>query len=181
MKRALVAAFLLGTFVWGDRNTSAEPRVANARQIPGIFSVLTGISDLEGDVQTYYEANAAKLPQFGNLSEVSMIFFLTELSYSSLYCNRFVGLESSKLSAQRWAFQSVDFSESLLQFQNQTRATSFFEAMSLQFWGRKLNDEEKTILNEEFAGWIDGDKNNLKPALVGLCSIFLSSPQVWVQ
>jgi hypothetical protein len=164
----------------------AELRIANFRQIPGILSSMTGVSSQEDDIRNYFTENSSKLPETGELTEAKVSFLMTEISFASLYCEKFIQLEKARVPQDRWAFKTVDFSEPLSQFKDPVNAQNLFTGMSIQFWGRNPTADEMAILTDEFSGWLADPSevstlSALEPTLLNLCSIFLSTPAVWTE
>ena len=177
-----MSCLFMGAF--GGAKAQAEMGVANFRQIPAALSGLTGITSKQTEIRSYYLSNLSKFPQLGQLSEVTTPFFLAQLSYSSLYCARFVSREKLRLPQERWALSSVDFGQAINQLEDPARLRALVSDLAIQFWGRGLTSEELSILEEEAKTWvsdpdpIDG-RSVLESTLVNLCSTLLSTPAVW--
>lgn len=171
---------------WATHGAFADTvGIVYSRQLPQILSTLTGVSPLEQEIREYFDSNSSKLPSLGQVSEVTTSFFLTELSYSSLYCQRFVRAEEAQAVADRWALQSVDFAQPFSQFKDPVQMTGLLNGLAAQLWGRAASPDELSILQQELGDWVgDPDASDLKslePTLVALCSVYLSSPALWLE
>lgn len=165
---------------------SADPAITTALEIPGIFSSLTGVSSRYQEMQQYFSSNLPTFPSLGQVAEVTPAFLLAELSYSSLFCKRFVQLERARAPADRWALPAIDFSRPFSQLRDLASLESLLTALALEFWGRPPTADELTTLAQEVEEWASDPADSeqlmaLEPTLVDLCSAFLSSPAIWME
>lgn len=183
MKTYLMTVLAVLSFTAGAGAT--DFRVANAKQIPATLSALTGVSPQQPEIATFLFSNSSRFPQFGTVEEANSSFVLAQMAYSSLFCQRLVKMEKAKAPKDRWVYGAVDFSQPFSQLSEPARLGQLVTELAQQFWSRTPTADESGIFAEEIGSWTSASDaastGRLDFAMMSLCSVFLSAPQVWLE
>jgi hypothetical protein len=182
MKRKWIKpAFLFMVFTGlasaDDSSGPGVPAVLDSRKIPGVLASVTGVPYQRQEITNYYRSNSTRFPQFGKLQEVTPTFLVAELSYSSLFCSRWMDLEKTMGADQRLGFKAIDFAKPATQLQDEKTVQALVLDLAQQIWLRAPTSDEVTLLTAEIPAL---KLANLEDHLIAVCSLFASTPQFWM-
>jgi len=172
--KILVLALVVFAF---QRAQAVEYPIKNFLQIPYSLESATGISQKIPEFVMFYNNHKSKLPQKGELNEITVPGVLTQLSYGSLFCQELVTSDSKFSPAGRWVHRQIDFTRKASEWSDANLVSLFSEYAEI-FWQRSLEQEEVKILLEEgrslWSAFPDQASSNLI-YLTTLCSVFAGS------
>lgn len=167
----------MGVAFLAQSAVAADVRIKNFRELPLSLEAVTGTSYKGTEIRSFHQARATQFPQYGQLSELGSTFLMAELSYSALFCEAMV-VKDSKLSPdKRYAHKNIDFTKGHKQLTSSLQQ-ELIEDYAGMFWGRSLDADEVTILNQlvdDLKAEHPDTAESLRVILIQVCAVYGSS------
>ena len=151
--------------------------IKNFRDLPFSYEAVTGVSSKYPEIAQSYNNMYTKFPKYGQLSELSTVFIVSNMAYSSTFCVRMIENDSKLPSDKRWAHYNIDFGGTLSGMSETVKASVIEEYADL-FWQRMPDENERAILAQGFqdlASTFPNENKSVKPVLLGVCQMFSNS------
>ncbi len=175
-KVSLVAAAAVATVLWGG--TAQAIVVKNFRQIAASFYSATGVSMNDPDVAAFVKKTETRLPQVGEIEEISSPAILAITQLAGIFCEKMIATDAAiPLGGRRHTHSQVDFERPARLFTREVKESVVREYADL-FWNREVTEEEQASLLSTFDTVAPG-ADTLRTLKI-LCTTMASSVDTYV-
>lgn len=181
MKLSLLALSLLLSLI-STPSFGTKVGLKTFRELPSAYSTVLGVPTTNPAIQTIIKKVSSRLPQKGEVEEMSSPMILAVYELSGAFCSTFMESEVNKPAPERLLFKSVDFKQGTKQF-SMALQRGLIADMADAFWFRQPTETEQTELEYFFSQSISssgaaiGESRNIA---FMLCTYFGTSLQFLV-
>lgn len=122
----------------------------NFRELPAAYSTVMQIPSTNGVIQTVLKKVQSRLPQKGDIEEMSSPMVLAAFELAGSYCSAFLDAEAAMPAAERLIFKDVDFTTTPKQFTPSVQKALLSE-LAGNFWFRPPSETEAQELDTFFS------------------------------
>lgn len=128
----------------------------------------------ETTIVNEFDIRKALLSTDYSMGTVTAPMMISIANLGSQFCNELIKKETSLSATERVFFKNVDFNKPVLEIQAD-QFDQILNVLSNKFWGRKISQEEKIILNNYKVEFIESIPEASKSSVVQTKGLILST------
>lgn len=171
-----VAFFLLVSLSSPFGHTT-ELGLKNFRELYQSMKTVTGNRSPSSEIQNYYDANISKLPKYGKIQELDSSMLIATINLASYFCQVMIDSDTKRSPGQRWIHGTLPMNQPFSKWSS-AQVEELLLSYALYTWGEDYAPQELSAARK-LVSELSAEK--ISSALVGVCSLFLSSPRFLVK